>query len=122
MRWAPQKDVLAHPAVGGFWSHCGWNSTLESMAEGVPMICKPWFSDQRVNTRYVSHVWRVGIELEELERGEIERAVRTLMLDDEGKETRKRAKELKNEIEACTREGGSSYNALNQLVNFIMLM
>lgn len=122
VRWAPQKEVLAHPAVGGFWSHCGWNSTLESIAEGVPMICKPWFSDQRVNTRYVSHVWRVGIELEELKRGEIERAVRTLMLDDEGKETRKRAKELKNEIEACTREGGSSYNALNQLVNFIMLM
>ncbi|PON80943.1 UDP-glucuronosyl/UDP-glucosyltransferase [Trema orientale] len=119
VRWAPQREVLAHPAVGGFWSHCGWNSTLESIAEGVPLISKPCFGDQRVNARYVSYVWRVGLELEELERGEIERAVRKLILDDEGKEMRERIKELKENFGICISKGGSSYNSLNELVNFI---
>ncbi|PON80941.1 hypothetical protein TorRG33x02_232740, partial [Trema orientale] len=121
VRWAPQREVLAHPAVGGFWSHCGWNSTLESIGEGVPMICKPCFGDQRVNARYVSYVWGVGLELEELERGEIEKAVRRLIfLDDEGKEMRERVRELKEKFEVCTRKDGSSYNSLNELVNFIV--
>ncbi|VVA37851.1 PREDICTED: UDP-glycosyltransferase, partial [Prunus dulcis] len=85
VKWAPQREVLAHGAVGGFWSHCGWNSTLESLSEGVPMICTPSFGDQKVHARYISQVWRVGVQLEnKLERGEIERAVRTLMVDDDG--------------------------------------
>ncbi|KAM3692038.1 hypothetical protein ACJW31_08G057600 [Castanea mollissima] len=49
VKWAPQKEVLAHSAIGGFWSHFGWNSTLESICEGVPMICQPFFGDQRVH-------------------------------------------------------------------------
>jgi hypothetical protein len=121
MKWAPQKEVLAHGAVGGFLSHCGWNSTLESISEGIPMICKPCFGDQGVNARYVSHIWRVGLELEsDLERGEIERAVRRLMVDEEGKEMRKRSKNLKGKVEICTRDGGSSNNSLNKLIKIIM--
>jgi len=74
-----------------------------------------------VNARYVSHIWRVGLELEgELERGEIERVVRKLMVDEEGKEMRKRGKTLKEKIEVCTREGGSSNNSLNELIKMIM--
>ncbi|KAL5580889.1 hypothetical protein UlMin_013331 [Ulmus minor] len=120
VKWVPQKEVLAHKAVGGFWSHCGWNSTLEGIAEGVPMICKPFNGDQWVNARYLNHVWRVGLELEELERGEIERAVRKLLLDNEGKEIRARAQEMKTKFEHSIREGGSSYNSLNGLVDLII--
>ncbi|XP_021894455.1 UDP-glycosyltransferase 76E2-like [Carica papaya] len=121
MRLAPQRQVLAHDAVGGFWTHCGWNSTLESICEGVPMICRPCFGDQNVTARYVSQVWRVGWQYEnELERGEIEKIVLRLMVEEEGKEMRKRARGLKHVVEASIDDGGPSCNSLNELVEFIM--
>ncbi|KAJ0102927.1 hypothetical protein Patl1_06490 [Pistacia atlantica] len=98
VKWAPQQEVLAHPAVGAFWTHNGWNSTLESICEGVPMICMPCFTDQRVNARYVSDVWKVGVQLENgLDREKIERTIRRLMVDKEGEEIRGRIFVLKGE-------------------------
>ncbi|KAL3850629.1 hypothetical protein ACJIZ3_012511 [Penstemon smallii] len=116
--WAPQKKVLEHTSVGGFLSHCGWNSTLESICEGVPMICRPCFSDQMVTARYLSHVWRVGIELE----GCIEEAVRKVMVGEEGKEMRQRAVNMKRELEDSVKGGGSSHESLEGLVEFIDLI
>lgn len=116
VEWAPQLEVLAHGAVGGFWSHCGWNSTLESICEGVPMLCRPFFGDQCLNAMYVCDVWKVGLELEnELEKGNIEKAVRTLMVNTEGNEMRKRAMHLKEKVNLSLRQGGSCYNSLNEL-------
>ncbi|XP_027152126.1 UDP-glucose iridoid glucosyltransferase-like [Coffea eugenioides] len=87
VKWAPQKKVLAHSAVGGFWSHCGSNSTIESICEGVPMICRPHFADQSSNARYLTYEWKVGLEIENvLDRGSIEKSIRRLMVDAEGKE------------------------------------
>ncbi|GAY37958.1 UDP-glycosyltransferase 76E2 [Citrus sinensis] len=121
VNWAPQRQVLAHSAVGGFWTHCGWNSILESISEGVPMICRSAFGDQKVNARYVCRVWNVGFEFEnDLERGEIERVITRLMVEKEGEEMRKRALDLKVKVELCSRKGGSSYNLLNELVDHIM--
>ncbi|KAK7262512.1 hypothetical protein RJT34_30086 [Clitoria ternatea] len=120
VKWAPQGEVLAHQAVGGFWSHCGWNSTLESVCEGVPIICQPNFGDQRVNSRLLSHVWKVGLEWSNImERGEIERVVRRVMVNQEGKEMRQRALKMKNEIMLAVKDG-SSYDALNELVKSIL--
>ncbi|KAI4322103.1 hypothetical protein L6164_021823 [Bauhinia variegata] len=120
VKWAPQKEVLAHRAVGGFWSHCGWNSSLESLCEGMPIICQPYFGDQRVNARLLSHVWRVGLEWSNvIERGEIERAVTRMMVDEQGREMRLRAVELKDKIRLSVEEGGSSFKALNDLQHFI---
>ncbi|KAK8572401.1 hypothetical protein V6N13_047999 [Hibiscus sabdariffa] len=119
VKWAPQKEVLAHGAVGGFWTHCGWNSTLESISEGVPMICKPCFGDQRVNARYVSRVWKTGIQLENIcDRGLVEKTIKRLMVDEEGKKMRLRAKYLKERVEISIRDG-SSYNSLNDLIELI---
>ncbi|XP_030526701.1 UDP-glycosyltransferase 76B1-like [Rhodamnia argentea] len=120
VKWAPQQEVLAHQAIGGFWTHCGWNSTLESICEGVPMICMPSFGDQKVNARYVSDFWRVGLHLEDkLERGEIERAIRRLMADPEGEAIRDRAVRLKDKVDQCFKEGGSSYRSLDSLTGFL---
>ena len=121
VKWAPQQEVLAHPSTGGFWTHCGWNSTLESLCEGVPMICQPSFGDQKIDARYVSHVWRVGVHLEnKIERGEIERAIRRLMVKAEGQEMRNRIKLLKEKMNLCLRPGGSSYKSLDNLVSYIL--
>ncbi|CAN0854562.1 UDP-glucose iridoid glucosyltransferase [Linum grandiflorum] len=121
VQWAPQKEVLAHDAVGGFWTHCGWNSTMESIAEGVPLVCRPNFADQKVTARYVTHVWRVGFQLEgdELEREEVGRILRRLMIGEEGEEIRRRAEEVKGKVEIETRKGGSSVNDLDELVAMI---
>ncbi|KAL1544727.1 UDP-glycosyltransferase 76B1 [Salvia divinorum] len=120
IKWAPQQEVLSHPSVGGFWTHCGWNSTLESICEGVPMICSPFFGDQLVNARYVSDVWRVGINLhKDLEKGGTENAIRKLMVQRDGEEMRKRAMLLKERIDAGLKMRGSTYRVLDELIDFI---
>lgn len=59
--WAPQLQVLEHPSIGVFVTHCGWNSVTESIVNGVPMICRPFFGDQKLNRRMVEDVWRIGV-------------------------------------------------------------
>ncbi|CAD6220532.1 unnamed protein product [Miscanthus lutarioriparius] len=90
--WAPQREVLAHAAIGAFWTHCGWNSTLESVCEGVPMLVQPCFADQMVNARYVTHEWGVGMEVgEEIEKGRVAKAVTKLMVGEDAAQVRGRA-------------------------------
>lgn len=73
VKWAPQREVLKHRAIGGFLTHNGWNSVVESVCEGVPMICLPFIWDQFLNARLVCDIWRVGLHLEHrIERNEIE--------------------------------------------------
>ncbi|KAI3489998.1 hypothetical protein L1887_45913 [Cichorium endivia] len=119
VKWAPQKDVLAHDAVGGFWSHCGWNSTLESVCEGVPMLCQPFNIDQMLNARYLSYVWKMGLEIV-VERGEIESAIRRVMASKEGEEMRCRALEIEEQVKVAVSHDGASQNSMNDLVEFIL--
>ncbi|CAB51195.1 glucuronosyl transferase-like protein [Arabidopsis thaliana] len=120
VKWAPQIEVLGHPSVGGFWSHCGWNSTLESIVEGVPMICRPYQGEQMLNAIYLESVWRIGIQVGgELERGAVERAVKRLIVDKEGASMRERTLVLKEKLKASIRGGGSSCNALDELVKHL---
>uniref|UniRef100_A0A1J3GUG2 UDP-glycosyltransferase 76C1 n=1 Tax=Noccaea caerulescens TaxID=107243 RepID=A0A1J3GUG2_NOCCA len=121
VKWAPQLDVLAHRATGGFLTHNGWNSTLESICEGVPMISLPFVWDQMLNARFISDVWGIGIHLEgRIERREIERAVRRLMVESEGEEIQARIKVLQDEVRRSVKRGGSSSRSLDDLVGRIM--
>lgn len=120
VKCAPQGAVLGHPAVGGFWSHCGWNSTLESIMEGVPMICRPFNGEQKLNAIYIESVWRIGFQLQgDVERGGVARAVKRLIVDEEVAGMRERALVLKEKLEASVRSGGSSYKALDELAKYL---
>lgn len=120
--WAPQEEVLAHPAVGGVLTHGGWNSTLEGIAAGVPMICWPQFSDQLVNSRCVSEVWKIGFDLEDTCDGSIiEKLVRDLM-ENKREEIMGSTDRVATMARDAVNEGGSSYRNLDGLIKDIRLM
>ncbi|KAJ4978632.1 hypothetical protein NE237_009412 [Protea cynaroides] len=120
--WSPQEEVLAHPAVGGFLTHSGWNSTLESIFAGVPMICWPCLADQQTNSRFVCEVWRVGVDMKDTcDRGTVERMVRDVM--------KRRKEELMGSVQKLAKlarisigEGGSSRSNLDRLIQDIRSM
>uniref|UniRef100_A0A5B7A3R6 Glycosyltransferase n=1 Tax=Davidia involucrata TaxID=16924 RepID=A0A5B7A3R6_DAVIN len=120
--WAPQEEVLAHPAVGGFLTHSGWNSTLESIVAGVPMLCWPYFVDQQVNSRYVEEVWKLGIDMKDTcDRVIIEKMINDLMevrRDQFMLSTDKMAKLARTSVS----KDGSSYCNLDRLIENIRLM
>ncbi|XP_057804598.1 7-deoxyloganetic acid glucosyl transferase-like [Salvia miltiorrhiza] len=117
--WAPQVEVLAHPAVGGFLTHSGWNSTLESVYEGVPMICWPYFLDQQINSRLVGEEWKLGFDMKDTcDRNVIEETVRNLM-QVRKEEFLRRADEMAKSAKASLSEGGSSYSHLDRLIQDI---
>lgn len=66
--WCSQLEILSHDSIGCFVSHCGWNSTLEALSLGVPMVCVPHWSDQSTNAKYIADVWGVGVRLERGDR------------------------------------------------------
>ncbi|KAL3515527.1 hypothetical protein ACH5RR_022429 [Cinchona calisaya] len=120
--WCPQEQVLKHPSTGGFLTHCGWNSILESLCCGVPMICWPFFADQLINCRYACVEWGVGMEVNvNVERNEVENVVRELMDGEKGVAMRRKAMEWKRKAEEATGLDGSSFLNFNRIVNAVLL-
>ncbi|KAJ9673869.1 hypothetical protein PVL29_023429 [Vitis rotundifolia] len=121
--WCPQEQVLSHPAVGGFLTHNGWNSTIESVSAGVPMICWPFFAEQQTNCRYCCTEWGIGMEIDsDVKRDEIERLVKELMEGEKGKELKKKALEWKSLAEEATRgPNGSSFSNLDKMITQALL-
>ncbi|XVE99683.1 hypothetical protein REPUB_Repub03eG0221400 [Reevesia pubescens] len=120
--WAPQEEVLAHPAIGGFLTHSGWNSTLEGVVAGVPMICWPYFADQQLNSRFVNEVWKLGLDMKDVcDRKVVEKMVNDLMVDKRDELVKSAAKFAKL-AKKSGNVGGSSYHNLDRLIEDIKLM
>ncbi|XP_028802012.1 7-deoxyloganetin glucosyltransferase-like [Neltuma alba] len=121
--WCPQEQVLAHRSVGGFLTHCGWNSTIESICGGVAMICWPFFAEQQTNCRFACEEWGIGLEIEgDVKREGVEKLVRELMEGEKGTEMKKKALEWKKMAEEATcRPDGSSFQNFEIMVRQVLL-
>ncbi|XP_020249310.1 UDP-glycosyltransferase 73C6-like [Asparagus officinalis] len=132
--WAPQLMILSHPAIGGFMTHCGWNSTLESACAGVPMITWPHFAEQFLNEKLIVEILRIGITIgvkapvkwgteqdEDLVgRDHVKETVSRLMVEGEERRImREMVKELGKKAKKSMEEGGSSYGNMDLLVQQI---
>ncbi|KAM5549396.1 scopoletin glucosyltransferase [Rosa sericea] len=127
--WAPQVKILSHEAVGGFVTHCGWNSTLEAVCAGVPMVTWPLFAEQFYNEKLITQVLGIGVGVgaqewirvdgEIVKSENIEKAVTKVMLG-EAEEMRSSARGHAEMARRAIEEGGSSYSDLNGLIEELM--
>ncbi|KAM3342497.1 7-deoxyloganetin glucosyltransferase [Capsicum galapagoense] len=120
--WCPQEQVLSHPSIGGFLTHCGWNSTFESISFGVPMLCWPFFADQQTNRWFNCNCLGVGMEVDSnVKREVIEELVRELMIGEKGKEMKENALKWKKLAEkASNSSDGSSYMNFEKFVSHVL--
>ncbi|XP_021745423.1 anthocyanin 3'-O-beta-glucosyltransferase-like [Chenopodium quinoa] len=129
--WAPQPQILEHPAIGGFVTHCGWNSSEESLAAGLPVVVWPLSAEQFYNRKLFIDVLKIGVGVgnmkwssmidgtdELVKRDKIENAVREMMGDHvEAQERRQRAKEFGIAAKKAVQQGGSSYDSLTAVID-----
>ncbi|KAI3470207.1 hypothetical protein Pfo_026870 [Paulownia fortunei] len=119
--WAPQIQVLSHISTGGFVTHCGWNSILESVVFGVPLIAWPLCFEHKMNAVFLTDGLKAAIRVKENENGVVERGhvselVKQLMEGEEGKQIRNRMMDVKIAAGDVLRQEGSSTQALAQVV------
>ncbi|XP_043700487.1 phloretin 4'-O-glucosyltransferase-like [Telopea speciosissima] len=143
--WCSQVEVLSHPSVGCFVTHCGWNSTLEGLVSGVPMVGFPQWSDQPTNAKLIQDVWRTGVRVKSevvpisstsdeedmngeqfirniiiVKSDEIVRCLKLVMEEEEsGEEMRKNAKRWSYLARESVKEGGSSYRNIRAFMEQI---
>lgn len=129
--WAPQVQILGHEAVGGFVTHCGWNSTLEGVCAGVPMVTWPVSAEQFYNEKVVTQILGIGVIIgnqkwarlvgDFVKRETIAKAVNQILEGKEAEEMRSRVKALGDMARMAIEEGGSSYLDFNAFIEELKL-
>lgn len=121
--WSPQGLVLGHAACGVYVTHCGYNSVFESVAGGVPMICKPIWADNMMNGRMVEEVWGIGVKVDRANGAITEegmaKGLRTVLFSEEGRVMRQRIAEFREKLAAAAGEDGSAGRDFNSLLEII---
>ncbi|CAM8953664.1 unnamed protein product [Rhodiola kirilowii] len=120
--WCPQLEVLASEALGCFFTHCGWNSTVEALSLGVVMVGMPQWTDQPTNAKLVEDFWQVGKRVKVDENGvvgreEIESCIKEVM---ESKDLKKNALKWRELAKEAVCEGGSSDRNIDQFISKIL--
>jgi hypothetical protein len=121
VKWAPQQKVLNHPSIACFISHCGWNSTLEGLSNGVPFLCWPYFADQFYDKAYICEELKVGLGFDKDENGlvlreEIKNKVDQLLSDES---MRLRSMEIKEKLIRNIAQGGGSSENFSRFVEWL---
>lgn len=120
--WCLQLEVLAHRAIGCFLTHCGWNSTLEALCLGVPLVALAQWTDQTTNAKFIEEEWKVGLrvavdgEKRIACRKDIEACVREMMEGERGREMRKNSARWRELAKQAVGEGGSSDRNIDEFV------
>ncbi|KAM3287907.1 hypothetical protein P3S67_021337 [Capsicum chacoense] len=130
--WAPQVLILSHPSIGAFLTHCGWNSSLEGISAGVPMITWPIFAEQFCNERLIVNVLKTGVKAgmenpvlfgeeeklgAQVSKDDVKMVIEEVMGEEmEAEKRRKRSKELGEKARRAVEKGGSSHLNLIQLI------
>ncbi|XP_030533197.1 UDP-glycosyltransferase 88B1-like [Rhodamnia argentea] len=123
--WAPQVEVLGHGSVGGFVTHCGWNSVLEAVCGGLPMLAWPLYAEQRLNRAYLVEEMKLALSVTESEEDglvsadELEERVNELMRSEKGRAIKDRVLPMRDAATAALSEGGSSLSTLAELIGSI---
>nr|GMD90886.1 UDP-glycosyltransferase 74E2-like [Ipomoea batatas] len=122
VKWCPQVEVWPHKAIACFMTHCGWNSTLEALCLGVPMVCMPHFVDQSTNAKLVEDVWKVGVRVKVNEKGivtreKVEGCIKQVTGGEKAQEFQRNAIRWKGLAKEAISEGGSSYVNINDFIS-----
>uniref|UniRef100_A0A0V0GIR6 Putative ovule protein n=1 Tax=Solanum chacoense TaxID=4108 RepID=A0A0V0GIR6_SOLCH len=118
-------EVLFHKSIGCFVSHCGWNSTLEALSLGVPMVAMPQWSDQPTNAKFISDVWQTGVRVKAGENGvvnrdEIASSIREVMREEKGIMLKENANKWKKLAKEAVDEGGSSDKNIEEFLKLVI--
>ncbi|GER44240.1 UDP-Glycosyltransferase superfamily protein [Striga asiatica] len=121
VNWCSQLEILSHPSVGCFVTHGGWNSTLEALTLGVPMVVVPQWTDQTTNAKFVRDVWRVGVCCVKngdgiVSREQVRDCVNEVMKGERGIEIRGNVRKWKDLAVEAVSEGGSSDKNIGEIV------
>ncbi|XP_073023304.1 UDP glycosyltransferase 9-like [Primulina eburnea] len=121
VKWCPQPRILAHPAVSCFMTHCGWNSFLEALSCGVPMMGMAQWGDQQTNAKFIEDVWNVGVRIPgDIKKEEVAKFVAEVVHGDKGKELKRNACKWKELVEEAVGKGGSSAKNVDDFVSLIL--
>ncbi|XP_019417691.1 PREDICTED: cinnamate beta-D-glucosyltransferase-like [Lupinus angustifolius] len=126
VQWSPQEQVLAHPSVACFLTHCGWNSSTEALTLGVPVLTFPAWGDQVTNTKFLVDVLGIGVRLgysqaenKMVTRDEVKKCLLEATIGSKAEELKRNALRWKKAAEAAVADGGSSERNLNAFLEDI---
>ncbi|CAL5183254.1 unnamed protein product [Lathyrus oleraceus] len=119
--WVPQTQVLGHDSVGVFVTHCGCNSVFESISNGVPMICRPFFGDHGMTGRMVEDIWEIGVKIEGgvFTKNGLLKSLNLILVKEEGKKMRENAQKVKKTVLDAAGPNGKAAQDLKALVEIV---